>query len=75
MAGHEEQLEQECARGTRSQNQYARAVDRTQYVRNRINESRVGRVSSIQVDPASQEWGAAEAATEVLRMLTAATAR
>ena len=48
-------------------------------MRNRINESRVWRVSSIEVDPGNEDWGAAEAATpvaaEVLRKLTATTAR
>lgn len=48
-------------------------------MRNRINESRVGRASSIEVDPGSEEWEAPEAAVpvaaEVLRMLTATTVR
>lgn len=43
--------------GTRSRAQYARAVDRTQRVRDRINDGRAGRVSSIEVDPVGARNG------------------
>lgn len=60
MAEQQERIESGVRAGTRSRNQYARAVDRTQHVRNNVIESRVRRVSSIEVDPGSEEWGAAE---------------